>query len=105
MARSKFFDSPPTTESRLLTFKCPYHKEGDSLRKHLITIAWKAEDPAYGESISLLAENEPYVGKPLAVMPNAIKGYPEEYFPKGSFLLRVRACQEKMEKYVMLQQK
>ena len=80
-----FFDSPPTNQSRLLTFRCPSYQQGANARDHLITIAWKAKDPRYGAEIMLLVENMPYRGKTLVLTPMAIKGQKLNVFPVGTF--------------------
>lgn len=79
----RFFDSLPTTQSRLLTFRCPYYKTRTNVR-HYVTIAWKSKEPS-DEGISLLSENVEYVGKPLAIFPSAISAsYKKDVFPAGT---------------------
>lgn len=87
-----FFDSVPTTQSRLLTFRCPNYKESDADKQHLITIAWKSKEG----KVLLLLENACYRGKPLALTPNAIEGYQGENFPEG-ILYSTCTCLPKKE--------
>ena len=82
---SAFFDSPPTTQSRLLTFRCPSYQQGAGPNDHLITIAWKAKDSRHGAEVMVLAENMAYRGKTLVLTPGAIKGQKLKIFPAGTF--------------------
>jgi len=77
-----FFDSPPTKQSRLCTFRCPYRQEHDEL-EHNITIAWKGQTGGNDE-VEILVENVPYRGKPLILAPSAIKGHTGEFLPAGT---------------------
>lgn len=79
----RFFDSVPTNQSRLLTFRCPYHKTRPNV-DHYLTVAWKFQDPKQGEAVQLLSENVKYVGKPLALFPTAIDSYKKDVFPLGT---------------------
>ncbi|WP_372370596.1 hypothetical protein [Candidatus Uabimicrobium sp. HlEnr_7] len=90
----RFFDSLPTNQSRLLTFRCPYHKTRPSV-KHYLTIAWKFQDPKRGEAVQLLSENVQYVGKPLALFPTAIDSYKKDVFPLGTLFITCSCMPER----------
>ncbi|BBM81942.1 hypothetical protein [Candidatus Uabimicrobium amorphum] len=90
----RFFDSVPTNQSRLLTFRCPYYKTRPNV-DHYLTVAWKYQDPKQGEAVQLLSENVKYVGKPLALFPKAIDSYKKDVFPLGTLFITCSCMPER----------